>query len=419
MERNFLEEWHWRQIVQDVTKEDEVREYLKAEPRTVYAGFDPTADSLHVGSLMPLLALARLQKAGHRPVVLVGGGTGLIGDPSGKQGERSLNEADTVAEWSESLRVQMSRFVDFDCGDLSAKMVNNYDWLAKLNTIAFLRDIGKNFPVGAMMGKESVRSRIEREGGGLSYTEFSYMILQAYDFLQLYRDHGCTIQIGGSDQWGNITAGIELIRRLESRSSYGITLPLVMKSDGTKFGKTEEGTIWLDANKTSPYSMYQFWFNASDSDVGRFLRYFTFLSQEEILALDKAAEEEPHKREAQRRLAEEVTALVHGKKAVVEAEQITEAFFKNNIQSLSKDLLLQVPSLGIEGDEVNVVELLVQAELAPSKGQARRLVKGGGVQVNGVKITDADTSFSRKNSLFERFLLVRRGKKNYQLTAWN
>lgn len=419
MSRDFLEEWHWRQIVQDVTKEEEVRAYLKAEPRTVYAGFDPTADSLHVGSLLPLLALSRLQKAGHRPIVLVGGGTGLIGDPSGKQGERTLNSADVVAEWSDKLRRQMSRFVDFECGDLSVKMVNNYDWLSSLNTIEFLRDVGKHFAVGAMLGKESVRSRINREGAGISYTEFSYMILQAYDFLNLFREHGCSIQIGGSDQWGNITAGIDLIRRLESKPSYGITLPLVVKSDGTKFGKTEDGTVWLDAEKTSPYEMYQFWLNTADIDTGRFLRYFTFLSQEEVQALEKAIEEAPQKREAQRRLAEEVTALVHGKQSVLEAEQITAAFFKNDISSLNSELLKQVPKASLEGDEFSVLDLLTLAELAPSKGQARRLVKGGGVSVNGEKISDANAMFSRQNALFEQYFVVRKGKKNYQLLGWD
>lgn len=424
MQLDFLEEWHWRQLIQDTTKEDELKEHLQTGPRTIYAGFDPTADSLHVGSLMPLLALRRLQLAGHQPIVLVGGGTGLIGDPSGKQGERSLNEAHTVATWSEALKQQMSRFLDFDCGENSAVMVNNYDWLSTLSTISFLRDIGKHFAVGSMLGKESVRSRIHREGAGISYTEFSYMILQAYDFLCLFRDHRCTLQIGGSDQWGNIVAGMDLVRRLESKPAFGLTLPLVVKSDGTKFGKTESGTVWLDPNKTSPYEMYQFWLNTSDDDTSRFLRYFTFLSREEIEALEISLRESPEKREAQRTLAREVTTLVHGKQAVTEAEQITEAFFSGGVHTLTQPLLRQAfqgaPKTLLAADETSIelLDLMVRSEMAPSKGQAKRLVQDGAITVNGQKIQDIQAKLQRNDALFGEFFVLRKGKKQYHLAAW-
>ncbi|TNE45173.1 MAG: tyrosine--tRNA ligase [Deltaproteobacteria bacterium] len=424
MQLDFFEEWHWRTIIQNVTKEEEARGYMSETPRTIYCGFDPTADSLHVGSLMPLLALRRLQLAGHRPVVLVGGGTGLIGDPSGKKGERSLNEAETVAQWSDALREQMSQFVDFDCGDNSAVMVNNFDWLSGLSTIEFLRDVGKHFSVNAMMGKESVRARIQREGEGISYTEFSYMILQSYDFLRLLEDHNCTVQIGGSDQWGNITAGIDLIRRFGHEQAYGITLPLVVKADGTKFGKTEDGTIWLDPKKTSPYEMYQFWLNTADADVSKFLRYFTFLSKEEIEALDRSLEEAPEKREAQRTLAQEVTSLVHGEGAVEEAETITKAFFTNSLHTLSHSLMKQAfqgaPKTILTQDEesVELLDLLVRSELAPSKGRARRLVQDGAVSVNGEKVRDVQAFLQREDALHGEFLVIKKGKKNYHIAEW-
>lgn len=425
MQLDFLEDWQWRQLIQDTTKEDELKTHIQTGSRTVYAGFDPTADSLHVGSLMPLLALRRLQLAGHRPIVLVGGGTGLIGDPSGKQGERTLSEQSTVAAWSEALRQQMSRFVDFDCGENSALMVNNYEWLSQLSTISFLRDVGKYFAVGNMLGKESVRSRIHREGEGISYTEFSYMILQAYDYLCLFRNHGCTLQIGGSDQWGNIVAGMDLVRRLEAKSVYGLTLPLVTKSDGTKFGKTESGTVWLDANKTSPYDMYQFFLNTADNDTGRFLRYFTFLSQEEITALEISLQKTPEKREAQRMLAREVTTLVHGKQAVTEAEQITEAFFSGGVHTLTQPLLRQAfqgapkTLLPVEETSIDLLDLLVRSDIAPSKGQAKRLVQDGAIFVNGQKVQDIQAAFQRKDALFGEFFVLRKGKKQYHLVSWN
>jgi tyrosyl-tRNA synthetase len=270
----------WRSLVADSTRSHDLHQHLLQEPRAVYVGFDPTADSLHVGSLLPLLVLRRAQLAGHRPLVLIGGGTGLIGDPSGKVGERQLNPEEQVAEWAARLKEQVRRFLDFESGPSAATLVDNYQWLSKLQVISFLRDIGKHFPLGAMIAKESVRSRMGRSDEGISYTEFSYQVLQAYDFMALFDQYRCTLQLGGSDQWGNITAGIELIRRVRGEVAYGITLPLVTKTDGSKFGKTESGTIWLDGRKTSPYEMYQFWFNAADGDVVAYLKYFTFLDPE-------------------------------------------------------------------------------------------------------------------------------------------
>ncbi len=309
---DLFDELSWRGLVSDSTKPEELQRHLNTARRSAYVGFDPTADSLHVGSLLPLLALRRLQLAGHRPIVLIGGGTGLIGDPSGKLGERQLNPAAQVAEWAARLREQVQRFVDFDSGPAAAVLADNYEWLSELRVISFLRDVGKHFPLGAMIAKESVRSRMGRSEEGISYTEFSYQVLQAYDFMALFESHQCTLQLGGSDQWGNITAGIELIRRVKGEAAYGITLPLVAKSDGTKFGKTESGTVWLDRHKTSPYEMYQFWLNTTDEDVVLFLKYFTFLGREEIGALEAATRETPDRREAQRVLARQVTALVHG-----------------------------------------------------------------------------------------------------------
>src|SRR5512132_3328915 len=319
-----------RELIQDIASPEELDAHF-ADPagamRTVYVGFDPTADSLHVGSLLPLLALRRVQLAGHRPIVLVGGGTGLIGDPSGKTGERTLNPKDQVAAWAERLKGQVRPFLDFDRGRNGAVLADNYEWLSQLDLISFLRDIGKHFAVGAMIARESVRARMGRTDGGISYTEFSYQALQAYDFMNLLQHYDCTVQFGGSDQWGNITAGIDLIRRITGRAAYGLTLPLVTKTDGTKFGKTESGTIWLDAAKTSAYEMYQFWLNTADADVVRFLRYFTFLTAEAIESLKGQTEHAPEKRESQRVLAREVTGLVHGDAAVREADAISAALF--------------------------------------------------------------------------------------------
>ena len=311
MSSELLEGLRARDLIFQIAGEDAIVEWLSAEPRTLYCGFDPTADSLHIGSLVPLLVLRRFQEAGHRPIALVGGATGLIGDPSFKAAERQLNTPEVVGSWVEKIRGQVSQFIDFD-GDDPALVVNNLDWTANVDVLDFLRDVGKHFSVNNMIGKESVRQRLDREGAGISFTEFSYMILQSFDFSELYRLHGCGLQIGGSDQWGNITGGIDLTGRLHGAQVFGLTLPLVTKADGTKFGKTESGTIWLDANRTSPYAFYQFWLGTADADVYRFLRYFTFLPVDEIAAIEQADAERAGRPEAQQILAREVTRLVHG-----------------------------------------------------------------------------------------------------------
>lgn len=418
MSLDLLDDLRWRGLIADVTKESELRAHLAGAPRTAYVGFDPTADSLHVGSLMPLLVLRRVQLAQHRPIVLIGGGTGLIGDPSGKLGERALNPEEQVAEWAERLKAQVGRFLDFSSG--AAVLVDNHEWLAKLRVIPFLRDIGKHFSLGSMLAKESVRSRMGRTDEGISYTEFSYQALQAYDFTALLERYDCTIQLGGTDQWGNITAGIELIRRVTGRAAYGLTLPLVTKADGSKFGKTETDTVWLDERRTSTYEMYQFWLNTADEDVVTFLKYFTFLGRREIGDLQAATAMAPEKREAQRVLAREVTALVHGEAKVQEAEAISRAFFSGQVESLTESQLVQacraMPTTELRGDELahlSVVDLLTRVGLAESKKRARELVADGAIHLNGKKISAADLTLSRDQALFGRFVVIRRGKRTY------
>jgi tyrosyl-tRNA synthetase len=414
-----------RELIADITTPEELDQHLASGgPRTAYVGFDPTADSLHVGSLLPLLALRRVQLAGHRPIVLVGGGTGLIGDPSGKAGERALSPADQVAEWAERLKRQARRFVDFDAGAHAALVIDNYEWLSKLEVIPFLRDIGKHFPVGAMLGRESVRARLGRAEAGISYTEFSYQVLQAYDFMALMLRYDCSLQLGGSDQWGNITAGIELIRRVHGRAAYGLTLPLVTKTDGTKFGKTEAGTVWLDPGKTSPYEFYQFWFNTADADVVRFLRYFTFLAPADIADLERATATSPEGRTAQRVLAREATALVHGEGAVTEAEAISQALFSGDVAGLTAAQLEQafhgVPTTRLKGAEATslpLVDLLVRVGLADSKRAGRELVTQGAVHVNGRRVDAPAAPVSTATALHGRFLVLRKGKKVYHLVT--
>ena len=414
-----------RGLIQDIASPEELDAHF-ADPagamRTVYVGFDPTADSLHVGSLLPLLALRRVQLAGHRPIVLVGGGTGLIGDPSGKTGERSLNPKDQVAAWAERLKGQVRPFLDFDRGRNAAVLADNYEWLSQLDLISFLRDIGKHFAVGAMIARESVRARMGRADGGISYTEFSYQALQAYDFMNLLQHYDCTVQFGGSDQWGNITAGIDLIRRITGRAAYGLTLPLVTKTDGTKFGKTESGTIWLDAAKTSAYEMYQFWLNTADADVVRFLRYFTFLAPEAIESLNGQTERAPEKREAQRVLAREVTGLVHGDAAVREAEAISAALFSGEVAALSERQLDQavrgLPTTELTSGELQCLSLpdvLVRTGLADSKRAARELLSRGAVQINGRREDASTAAVSRDASLFGRYVVLRKGRKTYHV----
>lgn len=406
-----------RGLVADITASEELDAHLATGSRTAYVGFDPTADSLHIGSLLPLLALRRLQLAGHRPIVLVGGGTGLIGDPSGKAGERALSPKETVAEWAERLKTQVRPFLDFDRGPHAALLVDNYSWLSQLDVIGFLRDVGKHFPVGAMLARESVKARM---GAGISYTEFSYQVLQAYDFMSLMLLHDCTLQLGGSDQWGNITAGVELIRRVQGRAAYGMTLPLVTKTDGTKFGKTESGTVWLDPAKTSAYEMYQFWLNTADADVVRFLRYFTFLPIERIEELETATRTAPDRREAQRVLAHEVTGLVHGDGAAREAEAISAALFSGDVASLGESQLVQaargMPTSALpagDASEMTWADLLVRVGLADSKRHARELMSNGAVQLNGRRLDPAAPPASAAGALFGKYLILRKGKKTY------
>ncbi|HBD12046.1 MAG TPA: tyrosine--tRNA ligase [Porticoccaceae bacterium] len=404
-------------------------EHLR-EPRTVYCGFDPTADSLHIGSLVPLLALRRFQRAGHKPLVLVGGATGLIGDPSEKAEERQLNTNDTVAEWAARLQSQVSAFVDFEAGVNAAVVLNNYDWVGQLPVLDFLRDVGKHFSVNAMIHKESVKARIEREGAGISFTEFSYLLLQSFDFAELYRRHGCTVQIGGSDQWGNITGGIDLTRRLHQAQVFGLTLPLITKADGSKFGKTETGTVWLDADKTSPYAFYQFWINTADEDVYNFLRLFTFLSVDELDEIERADANVQGRKSAQPILAEEVTRLVHGEQGVVSARRISNALFSGSLEALTEGDLGQLaqdgmPTTRLDASQIPLVDALVNSGLARTPrgevtvGQARKFIKDGAITVNAERVQDPDVTLSRTTARFGRYHIVRRGKKNFQLFVWS
>ena len=393
MRSELLRDLQGRELIADVTTPDELDAHLSSGRRTAYVGFDPTADSLHVGNLLPLLALRRVQLAGHRPIVLVGGGTGLIGDPSGKAGERALNPKEQVAEWAERLKRQVRPFLDFDRGPNAAILADNYAWLSELDVIGFLRDIGKHFPVGAMLARESVKARM---GAGISFTEFSYQVLQAYDFMSLMLLHECSIQLGGSDQWGNITAGVDLIRRVQGRPAFGLTMPLVTKTDGSKFGKTESGTIWLDPARTSAYEMYQFWLNTPDADVVRFLCYFTFLLPERIAELAAATRAAPEKREAQRVLARDVTALVHGEPAMRKAEAVSAARFGGD-PAVAADLpddLEDATRLPAEAAGWPLWRVIKEAGWVTSTSEARRLIQGGGVEVDGVRATSIDQSTS-------------------------
>ncbi|MDO7905618.1 tyrosine--tRNA ligase [Paenibacillus sp. JX-17] len=412
----LLEDLEYRGLVYQFTDRDGLAKKLNDEPVVLYSGFDPTADSLHIGHLLPVLILRRFQLAGHIPVALVGGGTGLIGDPSGRSTERSLNTADTVAQWTNRLKDQLSRFLDFGEGASAGKLVSNYDWLSKLDTISFLRDVGKNFTVNYMLAKDSVDSRL---ANGISFTEFSYMILQAYDFHRLHTDHGCALQIGGSDQWGNITAGLDLIGKMGGGDAFGMTVPLVTKSDGKKFGKSESGAVWLDRSKTSAYQFYQFWINTDDNDVIKFLKYFTFLNKDEITALEEQHQQAPEQRIAQRELARQVTRLVHGQEAVDSAEKITQALFSGNFTELSEadltEALQDMPTTVItDGSTENaLIDLLIETKAAPSRRQARQDIESGAVYVNGEKQSGLETVIESGQRLHGKYLVLRRGKKNY------
>ena len=417
---SILADLRERGLVAQVSDDAGLARHL-ACPRVIYCGFDPTADSLQIGNLVPLLTLRRLQRAGHRPILLVGGATGLIGDPSDKNEERDLNLHEIVAAWAEKVRAQAEAFLDFD-GDEGAIVVNNLDWAGRLDVISFLRDVGKHFSVNAMIQREWVKSRLEARGSGISYAEFSYTILQAMDFKQLAERYGCTVQIGGSDQWGNIVSGVDLVRRTLARKAFALTIPLVTKADGTKFGKTEEaGAVWLDAAKTSPYSFYQFMINTADGDVVSYLRRLTFLDMDEIEAARKAVAEHPESRAAQRLLASEVTRLVHGEQGLVSARRITDALFSGSLEYLTEVDFEQLELDGIActriGADAGLLAVMAESPLARSRTAARALVQSKAVRVNGHLMDDVDCTLSRQNARYGRYHLIRRGKKSWHLVA--
>ncbi|GAB4060514.1 tyrosine--tRNA ligase [Uliginosibacterium sediminicola] len=418
----LVQDLHDRGLIAQTTDAQALDALLAKESVTLYCGFDPTADSLHLGHLVPVLVLKRFQQAGHKPIALVGGATGMIGDPSFKATERKLNTPEVIASWVGKIRAQVEPFLSFS-GDNSAIMANNYDWFGGMGALEFLRDIGKHFSVNAMIKKESVQQRLNRDDQGISYTEFSYSLLQGYDFAELYKRHGCVLQIGGSDQWGNIVAGTDLTRRLHQQQVYGLTLPLVTKSDGTKFGKTESGAIWLDAKKTSPYAFYQFWLNTADADVYKFMRYFSFLSVSEIDAIEAADKASGKKPEAQRILAEQATELVHGKQALEAAQRISESLFAGSLDALTESDLEQLAQDGMPGVQLDkaqssLIDALVAASLAKSKSEARTFIQSGSVSINGVKVDAIEHVIADAERLFGRFSVLRRGKKQYGLISW-
>ena len=412
---DLYSELEWRGLVYDET--EGLRDVLGREKVTAYSGFDPTAPSLHVGHLLPILALVRLQRFGHSPIALVGGGTGLIGDPSFKADERALLTFDQVEANVLGIRSQITRFLDFEIKTNPARLIDNGEWLTKLGAIEFMRYVGKHFTVNAMMAKESVKRRVESQDG-ISYTEFSYPLLQSYDFLVLYDRFDCTLQVGGSDQWGNITAGMDLIRRVRGAKARGLVLPLLMTASGAKFGKTEAGTIWLDPELTRPYEFYQFWLNADDRDAVKYLKFFTYLPQERIAELDAATAREPERRLAQRELAQQVTSLVHGEAAVRDAEAAAQTLFSGDIAGMSVSQLLQVfpnvPSAttAFASDGWPIVELLASSRVTPSKGEATRLIRSGGIYVNNRRITDEKLRLRPEDAVEGELFVVRKGKRD-------
>ncbi|HHO5922980.1 TPA: tyrosine--tRNA ligase [Staphylococcus aureus] len=410
----LIEDLKWRGLIYQQTDEQGIEDLLNKEQVTLYCGADPTADSLHIGHLLPFLTLRRFQEHGHRPIVLIGGGTGMIGDPSGKSEERVLQTEEQVDKNIEGISKQMHNIFEFGT-DHSAVLVNNRDWLGQISLISFLRDYGKHVGVNYMLGKDSIQSRLEH---GISYTEFTYTILQAIDFGHLNRELNCKIQVGGSDQWGNITSGIELMRRMYGQTdAYGLTIPLVTKSDGKKFGKSESGAVWLDAEKTSPYEFYQFWINQSDEDVIKFLKYFTFLGKEEIDRLEQSKNEAPHLREAQKTLAEEVTKFIHGEDALNDAIRISQALFSGDLKSLSakelKDGFKDVPQVTLSNDTTNIVEVLIETGISPSKRQAREDVNNGAIYIDGERQQDVNYALAPEDKIDGEFTIIRRGKKKY------
>lgn len=419
---DLLEDLRWRGLIHQTTHDEQLADWLRGGSRVLYAGFDPTSDSLHVGNFMPLMLLRRFQRASHRPIAVMGGATGMIGDPSGKSEERNLLDLDRLRANVQAVGRQLARFLDFD-GPNPARLVNNHDWIGRFSYIEFLRDVGKNFPINVMLAKDSVKSRLDRVDGGISYTEFSYMLLQAYDFVHLHDQYQCELQVGGSDQWGNITAGIDLGRRMRGAQLFGLTCPLLVKNDGGKMGKTEKGALWLDRRKTSPYEFYQYWINLEDAEAGKCLRFLTELPHEEIESLDAARTSAPEKRDSQRRLAEALTETVHGLEGLAIARRATDVFFGAEIDDLSDDQLVEifadVPSKQLPRERlkagISVIEAFREAGLAASNGEARRAITQGGAYVNNRRVEDAERTLDLKDLASESVLVLRSGKKRYAL----
>ncbi len=420
---NIFDEFKWRGLLFDHT--EGVRDLVNEQKITVYNGFDPTGDSLHIGHLVPMMGLARWQRFGHVPIAVAGGGTAMIGDPSGKSAERNLLTHEEIEHNLNSIKGQLAGLLDFEVKSNPAIIVNNYDWLSELSLMAFLRDIGKHFTLNYMLAKDSVKSRLEREGEGISYTEFSYMLMQSYDFLHLFDNYNCLVQAGGSDQWGNITAGIELIRRMRGAKVDGVAYPLITNASGSKFGKTAGGdNAWLDPQRTSPYRFYQFWLNTDDADVINYLKYFTWLTRPEITELEHTVDEHPERREAQRRLAREMTRMIHGESALDKAEQAASVLFGGDLAGLGaddiQDIFAEVPSseisrqaLAVEG--VSVVDLLLDSDLASGKGDARRSISGGGIYLNNQRVSDTAQMATTADAIDGQFLVLRKGRKRYHL----
>ncbi|SFB36871.1 tyrosyl-tRNA synthetase [Lentibacillus halodurans] len=422
---DILQDLEKRNLIQQTTDREALEKHLNENQVTLYCGFDPTADSLHIGHLLPIIMLKRFQRAGHKPIALIGGGTGMIGDPSGRSTERSLNEASVVHGYSENIKHQLAKLLDFDNGTNAAVARNNHDWLGSMTVIDFLRDAGKHFGINYMLGKESVSARIEQ---GISYTEFSYMILQSLDFMKLYEQENCTLQIGGSDQWGNITAGMELIRRSREHEEddinvFGLTVPLITKADGSKFGKTAGGAIWLNPEKTTPYVFYQFWINTDDRDVMKFLRYFTFLEDHELDELQLELENHPEKRLAQKRLAEEMTIMVHSQEALEQAQKITASLFSGDLKDLSAGDIEQgfkdVPTYEMSKENIGLIDLLVNASISSSKRQAREDLQNGAIYINGERQQDLQYVVNETDRIDDQFTVIRRGKKKYFLVRFS
>ncbi|MCM3081944.1 tyrosine--tRNA ligase [Brevibacillus invocatus] len=414
---NIIDELQWRDAINQQTDAEGLRELTEQKSISLYCGVDPTGDSMHIGHLIPFIVLKRFQLAGHRPVILIGGATGTIGDPSGRQSERSLQTLEQIQHNVEALTEQMKKLFVTE-GDNQIRLVNNYDWTHKINVIEFLRDYGKNFSINAMLAKDVVASRLD---SGISFTEFSYQILQSLDYLHLYKHEDVQLQIGGSDQWGNITSGLDLIRKKEGpeAKAFGLTIPLMLKADGTKFGKTAGGAVWLDPNKTTPFEFYQFWANTDDRDVVKYLKYFTFLSKEQIDELAEKVQTEPHKREAQKMLAEEMTRFVHGEELLDQAKRITAALFTGDIKSLTADEIEQgfkeMPTFEATKESKNIVDWLVDLGIEPSKRQAREDITNGAISMNGERVSDLGLEVTADLAIGGRFIIIRKGKKNYSL----